>query len=51
VRENTVEFLLQYLAAIGQFHLLQQLYQDLHIAEGVWQELNAYQPPLLAVKK
>lgn len=33
------------LAAIGQFHLLQQLYQDLHIAEGVWQELNAYQPP------
>lgn len=33
------------LAAIGQFHLLQQLYQHVQIAEGVWQELNAYQPP------
>ncbi|OQW89610.1 MAG: hypothetical protein BWK78_07690 [Thiotrichaceae bacterium IS1] len=33
------------LAAIGQFHLLPQLYQNLQIAEGVWQELNAYQPP------
>ena len=29
------------LAAIGQFDLLHQLFQELHIAEGVWQELNA----------
>lgn len=29
------------LAAIGQFHLLQRLYSTLHIAEGVWTELNA----------
>ncbi len=29
------------LAAIGQFDLLRQLYERLHIAEGVWDELNA----------
>jgi predicted nucleic acid-binding protein len=29
------------LAAIGQFSLLQQLYTRLHIADGVWEELNA----------
>ena len=29
------------LAAIGQFQLLQQVYQQLHIANGVWDELNA----------
>jgi predicted nucleic acid-binding protein len=29
------------LAAIGQFDLLHQLYRRLHIAEGVWEELNA----------
>ena len=29
------------LAAIGQFDLLHQLYGRLHIAEGVWEELNA----------
>ncbi len=29
------------LAAIGQFALLHQLYGRLHIAEGVWEELNA----------
>ena len=29
------------LAAIGQFHLLHNLYGDLHIADGVWDELNA----------
>jgi hypothetical protein len=29
------------LAAIGQFDLLRQLYLRLHIAEGVWDELNA----------
>lgn len=29
------------LAAIGQFPLLRQLYARLHIAEGVWEELNA----------
>ncbi len=29
------------LAAIGQFTLLHQLYGQLHIAEGVWGELNA----------
>jgi len=29
------------LAAIGQFHLLQDLYHELHIPEGVWNELNA----------
>jgi hypothetical protein len=29
------------LAAIGQFDLLHQLYGEVHIAEGVWQELNA----------
>ena len=28
------------LAAIGQFELLRTLYGELHIAEGVWQELN-----------
>ncbi|HEX6384613.1 MAG TPA: DUF3368 domain-containing protein [Anaerolineae bacterium] len=30
------------LAAIGQFDLLQQLYTSIHIADGVWDELNAY---------
>ena len=29
------------LAAIGQFGLFHQLYERLHIAEGVWEELNA----------
>jgi len=29
------------LAAIGQFGLLRRLYAHVHIAEGVWQELNA----------
>ncbi len=29
------------LAAIGQFDLLRRLYSELHIAEGVWGELNA----------
>jgi hypothetical protein len=29
------------LAAIGQFDLLRVLYGRLHIADGVWQELNA----------
>ena len=29
------------LAAIGQFGLLQRLYDRLHIAKGVWKELNA----------
>ena len=29
------------LAAIGQFDLLHQLYSDVHIAESVWEELNA----------
>lgn len=29
------------LAAIGQFHLLHDLYAAMHIAEGVWAELNA----------
>ena len=28
------------LAAIGQFDLLSQLYKQVHIAEGVWAELN-----------
>jgi len=30
------------LAAIGQFELLHQLYGEVHIADGVWAELNAY---------
>ncbi len=29
------------LAAIGQFGLLRRLYARLHIAQGVWNELNA----------
>ena len=29
------------LAAIGQFALLRELFGELHIAEGVWAELNA----------
>jgi len=29
------------LAAIGRFDLLRRLYGQVHIAEGVWQELNA----------
>ena len=29
------------LAAIGQFGLLPRLYPELHIAHGVWEELNA----------
>ena len=29
------------LAAISQFDLLHQLYGQLHIAQGVWEELNA----------
>ena len=30
------------LAAIGRLDLLKSLYDELHIAEGVWAELNAY---------
>jgi len=30
------------LAAISQFDLLHKLYGVVHIAEGVWQELNAH---------
>ena len=29
------------LSAIGQFDLIQKLYDTIYIAEGVWQELNA----------
>ena len=29
------------LAAIGQFHLLEELFGQLHIADAVWTELNA----------
>jgi len=29
------------LAAIGQFDLLGELYSEIHIAQGVWEELNA----------
>jgi predicted nucleic acid-binding protein len=29
------------LAAIGQFELLRKLFHEIHIAEGVWRELNA----------
>lgn len=29
------------LAAIGQFDLLRRLYAEIHIADGVWNELNA----------
>ena len=29
------------LAAIGQFDLLRRLYGRLHIAQGIWEELNA----------
>ena len=29
------------LSAIGQFHLLKSLYESIHIANGVWSELNA----------
>lgn len=28
------------LAAIGQFDLLRRLYTEIHIADGVWDELN-----------
>jgi len=30
------------LAAIGQFEVLRRLYGELHIASGVWDELNAW---------
>ncbi|MFO7742033.1 MAG: DUF3368 domain-containing protein [Anaerolineae bacterium] len=30
------------LAAIGHFDLLRQLYAQIHIAQGVWEELNAH---------
>jgi uncharacterized protein len=30
------------LASIGQFGLLRKLYSQIHIADGVWDELNAY---------
>ncbi|MCZ7673281.1 MAG: hypothetical protein M5U34_42300 [Chloroflexi bacterium] len=30
------------LAAIGQFNLLQKLFGEIHIAAGVWAELNAF---------
>ena len=29
------------LAAIGQFELLHRLFEEIHIAESVWNELNA----------
>ena len=29
------------LAAIGEFDILHSLYGELHIADGVWEELNA----------
>src|SRR5437870_4850849 len=29
------------LAAVGRFHLLPQLFSELHISEAVWDELNA----------
>jgi hypothetical protein len=29
------------LAAIGQFDLLRNLYDEIHIAQAVWEELNA----------
>ena len=33
------------LAKIQQFELLQKLYGQLHIATGVWEELNAFEKP------
>jgi len=33
------------LAAIGQFDLLHRLYAELHIADSVWEELNAGDQP------
>ena len=33
------------LAAIGEFNLLKQLFGKIHIANGVWEELNAYGRP------
>lgn len=33
------------LAAIGRFELLHKLFQEIHIAEGVWRELNAGNQP------
>lgn len=33
------------LAAIGQFELLQRLFGQINIAEGVWSELNAFGKP------
>lgn len=30
------------LAAIGLFEILYQLYPNIHIADGVWAELNAF---------
>jgi predicted nucleic acid-binding protein len=33
------------LAAIGHFELLRLLYGELHIAEAVWEELNAFNTP------
>jgi hypothetical protein len=33
------------LSAIGQFDLLQKLYDTIYIAEGVWKELNAKDQP------
>jgi len=33
------------LAAIGEFDLLQALFGELHIAESVWNELNAFRKP------
>jgi uncharacterized protein len=33
------------LAAIQQFELLQRLYQEIHIPQAVWNELNAQQRP------
>ena len=29
------------LAAIGHFHLLRALFGEIHISQGVWEELNA----------
>ena len=33
------------LAAIGQFDLLHRLYGNVHLAQGVWDELNASGKP------
>lgn len=39
------------LAAIGHFELLQMLYGEIHIAQGVWHELNHGGGVILAVMR